>query len=316
MKILLFGGAGQLGWELTKRAADLEFEVVSPVLTEVDITEHDQVSRVVSSVRPDVVINCAAYTAVDKAEEERDLCFRINRDGAFNIADACKGANTRFIHISTDYVFDGLLGRPLREVDPTNPLSVYGRSKWEGEERVRDVLGNDALIVRTQALYGQKGVNFVHTMLKLFAEREVVKVVDDQWVSPTWAGWLAEVLLDCSRIQAGGTLHASCEGTVSWYDFASEIRSQAASHFEGRKLASVERTTASTLNRPAPRPDILRFRYHKDHRSLGTTSDAVEGCAWGVFARDRGSVGKLGYGGESHSCGGSSGRTGEPVLAP
>jgi len=269
VKILLFGGAGQLGWELTKRAVDLEFEVVSPVLTEVDITEHDQVSRVVKSVRPDVVINCAAYTAVDKAEEEVDLCFRINRDGAFNIADACKAADSRFIHISTDYVFDGLLGRPLREDDPSNPLSVYGRSKWEGEERVRDVLGNDALIVRTQALYGQKGVNFVQTMLKLFAEREVVKVVDDQWVSPTWAGWLAEVLLDCSRIQAGGTLHASCEGTVSWYDFASEIRSQAAAHFEGRKLASVERTTASTLNRPAPRPTFSAFDTTKITNLLG-----------------------------------------------
>jgi len=148
-------------------------------------------------------------------------------------------------------------------------LSVYGRSKWEGEERVRDVLGNDALIVRTQALYGQKGVNFVHTMLKLFAERDVVKVVDDQWVSPTWAGWLAEVLLDCSRIQAGGTLHASCEGTVSWYDFASEIRSQSAAHFEGRKRATVERTTASTLNRPAPRPTFSAFDTTKITNLLG-----------------------------------------------
>lgn len=259
MKILLFGGAGQLGYEISTRAADLEFEVVSPVVTEVDITDHDQVVRVTRSASPDVVINCAAYTAVDKAEEEAELAFRINRDGAFNIADACALTKARFIHVSTDYVFDGSLGRPLKEEDPTNPLSVYGRSKWEGEERIRGVLGNDALIVRTQSLYGQKGVNFVYTMLKLFADREVVNVVDDQWVSPTWAGWLGEVLLDCARNTVGGTLHASCEGTVSWYDFASEIRRLALPHFEGRPVARVERTTAAGLKRPAPRPTFSAF---------------------------------------------------------
>ena len=289
MKILLFGGGGQLGWELRKRAADLEFDVVSPVAAEVDITDHDQVAKVVGSVTPDVVINCAAYTAVDRAEEEIDISFKINRDGAFTIADACAKHKARFIHVSTDYVFDGSLGRPLREDDTKNPLSVYGRSKWEGEERIRDVLGDDALIVRTQALYGQKGVNFVQTMLKLFAERDVVKVVDDQWVSPTWAGWLAEVLLDCSRIQAGGALHASCEGTVSWYEFASEIRSLSLPSFEGRKIATVERTTASTLNRPAPRPTFSAFDTSRLTTLLGRSplrwKDALE-----VFLREIGVV--------------------------
>lgn len=287
MKILLFGGAGQLGWELRTRAEDLEFEVVSPVLAEVDITEHDQVARVVGSVHPDVVINCAAYTAVDKAEEEVDLCFRINRDGAANIARACEQHKAHCIHISTDYVFDGLLGRPLKEGDAVNPLSVYGRSKWEGEERVRDVLGDNALVVRTQALYGQKGVNFVQTMIKLFGERDVVKVVDDQWVSPTWAGWLAEVLLDCSRIQVGGTLHASCHGSVSWFDLASEIRSRSLSHYEGRKVAVVERTTASTLNRPALRPTLSAFDTTKITNLLGRPPLKWED-ALGFFLREIG----------------------------
>jgi dTDP-4-dehydrorhamnose reductase len=280
VKILLFGGAGQLGYELRTRAADLEFEVVSPVATEVDITDHDQVVKVTRSARPDVVINCAAYTAVDKAEEEADQAFRINRDGAFNVADACALANARCIHVSTDYVFDGLLGRPLKEEDPANPLSVYGRSKWEGEERVRAALGNDALIVRTQALYGKKGVNFVYTMLKLFAERDVVKVVDDQWISPTWAGWLGEVLLDCARATFGGTLHASCEGSVSWYDFACEIHRLALPHFEGRQVAKVEQTTAATLNRPAPRPTFSAFDTTRLTTLLGRTpmrwNDALE----------------------------------------
>lgn len=259
MKILLFGGAGQLGYELRKRAADLEFEVVSPVTAEVDITERDQVSKVLGSARPDVVINCAAYTAVDRAEEEVEKAFLINRDGAFNIAEACAKHQARLIHVSTDYVFDGSLGRPLKEDDAKNPLSVYGRSKWEGEEKIRGVLGEEALIVRTQALFGQKGVNFVQAMLKLFAEREVVKIVDDQWVSPTWAGWLAEVLLDCTRLQVGGALHASCEGTVSWFDFACEIRSRASGHFEGKRVAAIERTTAESLGRPARRPTFSAF---------------------------------------------------------
>lgn len=259
MKILLFGGAGQLGYELCARAADLEFEVVSPVAAEVDITDRDQIIKVVSSARPHIVVNCAAYTAVDKAEEEIDLAFRSNRDGAANVADACSRFNARLIHLSTDYVFDGSLGRPLKEDDPTHPLSVYGRSKWEGEGKVREALGDDALIVRTQALYGKKGVNFVYTMLKLFGERDVVKVVDDQWVSPTWAGWLAEVLLDCARIKVGGVLHASCEGTVSWFDFASEIQRLALPHFEGRKVARLERTVAAELKRPAARPTFSAF---------------------------------------------------------
>lgn len=259
MKILLFGGAGQLGHELRKRAADLEFEVVSPVVTEVDITEREQVSKVIASAHPDVVINCAAYTAVDKAEEEVEATFLINRDGAGTVAEACAAHKTRLIHVSTDYVFDGSLGRALKEDDATNPLSVYGCSKLEGEQRVRNVLGEDALIVRTQALYGARGVNFVATMLKLMAERDVVKVVHDQWVSPTWAGWLGEVLLDCARLRVGGTLHASSEGCVSWYEFAQEIHQLSAPSFEGRKQGAIEPTTADALNRPAKRPTYSVF---------------------------------------------------------
>lgn len=269
MRILLFGGAGQLGYELRARAADLEFEVLSPVAAEVDITDRDQVVKVVSSARPDIVVNCAAYTAVDKAEDEVERAFHINRDGAANIADACSRLPTRLIHVSTDYVFDGSLGRPLKEDDQKNPLSVYGRSKWEGEERIREVLGDDALIVRTQALYGKKGVNFVYTMLKLFGERDVLKVVDDQFVSPTWAGWLAEVLLDCARIKVGGALHASCEGAVSWFDFAREIQRLSLPHFEGRKVATLERTTAAELKRPAPRPTFSAFDTTRITKVLG-----------------------------------------------
>lgn len=259
MKILLFGGSGQLGFELKKRASDLDFELVSPVTKELDITDRDQVIKLITALKPTTVINSAAYTAVDRAEEEQERAFAINADGVRNIAEGCKKSDARLIHISTDYVFDGLSGQVLAEGDPTRPLSVYGRSKLAGEDYVREVCGDRGLVVRTQALYGQKGVNFVHTMLKLFGERDVLKIVNDQYVSPTWAGWLAEVLLDLVRLPVSGTLHASCDGVVSWFDFAVEIQRLSAESFEGRPMAVLEPTTAADLNRPAKRPTFSAF---------------------------------------------------------
>lgn len=269
MKILLFGGSGQLGFELKKRAADLDFELVSPVTKELDITDREQVGNLIRSLKPTVVINSAAYTAVDKAEADQERAFAINSEGVRNIAEACSAGSSRLLHISTDYVFDGMLGRPLREDDPVNPLSVYGRSKLEGERHVQSILGDRGLVVRTQALYGQRGVNFVQTMLKLFTERDVLKIVNDQFVSPTWAGWLAEVLLDLVRLPVEGTLHASCSGVVSWYDFAREIQDVSAKSFEGRSLARIEPTTAAELNRPAPRPVFSAFDTVKLVSALG-----------------------------------------------
>ncbi len=269
MKILLFGGSGQLGFELRKRAADLHFDLVSPVTTELDITDRVQVGNLIATLRPAAVINSAAYTAVDKAQEESERALAINAEGVRNIAEACVRCESRLVHISTDYVFDGSLGRPLREDDPVNPLSVYGKTKLAGEEYARSICGESALIVRTQALYGQRGVNFVHTMLKLFAEREELKIVNDQFVSPTWAGWLAEILLDLVRLPVGGTFHASCDGVVSWFDFASEIQRLAAGSFEGKRLARLEPTTAAELKRPATRPTFSAFDTSKLSGVLG-----------------------------------------------
>jgi len=269
MKILLFGGSGQLGYELKKRAEDLHFTLVSPVTKEVNITESEQVRHLAESIKPDVIINSAAYTAVDKAEQERDNAFAVNADGAKFVAEACQQVGARLIHISTDYVFDGLLGRPLKEDDPVNPVSVYGKSKLAGENYIRDVLGDRAVIMRTQALYGQKGVNFVHTMLKLFGERDELKIVDDQFVSPTWAGWLAEAVLDIVRLPASGTLHASCSGVVSWFEFATEIHRRSRGSFEGRPMARLERTTAVELKRPAQRPVYSAIDVSKISSVLG-----------------------------------------------
>ena len=148
-------------------------------------------------------------------------------------------------------MFDGKAGHALDESAPTNPLSVYGTSKRAGEEEVLEVAGKNALVVRTSSLYGKRGVNFVETMLRLFSERPEVKVVNDQFMSPTWAGWLAEVLLDLGRIPCDGIVHASCSGVCSWYDFAKKILELSAPR---ENKVSLLTTTAKDFARPAPRP--------------------------------------------------------------
>ena len=277
MKILLFGGAGQLGFELTKRAGDLNFEVVSPVASEVDISSAEQVRFITERVKPDLVINSAAYTAVDKAETEQDEAYKVNRDGARNVAAAAKECGSGVIHISTDYVFDGEKGTPLSETDPTNPESVYGASKLAGEQAVFDVFGPAALVVRTSSLHGQRGENFIHTMLKLFAERDVVKVVSDQFMSPTWAGWLAEVVLDLGRMRAGGVVHASCAGAISWLDFAQRIY-ELATPPAGMQTwrAELAPISVAELGRPAKRPRFSVFDTSKLAGLLGRPPIAWE----------------------------------------
>ncbi|MBX7145261.1 MAG: dTDP-4-dehydrorhamnose reductase [Oligoflexia bacterium] len=254
MKILLFGASGQLGHEINSRALDLEFEMICPVQSELDISEEAQVLFLAERSKPDLIINAAAYTAVDQAESERDLAFAVNRDGAAAVARAAKRIGSRMIHISTDYVFSGEGNSPLREDSPTAPLNVYGLSKLEGEQAVLSILGQNALIVRTSSLHGRHGVNFVHTMIKLFKERESVSVVRDQVMSPCWAGWLAEVVLDLGRIAASGVVHASCAGAVSWYDFAQAILESVQGKDAQARRCRLEPIGADQFARPARRP--------------------------------------------------------------
>lgn len=281
MKILVFGGSGQLGHEIRYRALDLNFDVVAPVQSELDVSDARQVITLASQVKPDVVINCAAYTAVDKAEEEPELSFLINRDGAGHVAAAAQGAGAKLIHISTDYVFGlGTPGsskgnsrgnshdeptegesvscvksetRPLTEEDPTGPLNVYGRSKLEGEVATMENTDGAATILRTSSLYGIKGPNFVDTMLKLFSEGKEVKVVSDIQMSPTWAGWLAEVVLDVCRIPSKGIYHASNAGGVSWFKFAEAILDKSRGHLPQGAAASVVPVSHTEYPRPATR---------------------------------------------------------------
>jgi len=200
------------------------------------------------------VINCAAYTNVDGAERDIAGAMRINRDGALYAAQAAKDCGARMIHVSTDYVFDGKLRRPLREEDPTAPLGVYGQSKLEGEEKIRGMTGLCSSIVRTSWLHGRSGKNFVQTMLRLFAEQPVIKVVNDQFGSPTWTGWLADVLLDLSRMDVHGVLHATCSGETNWYDFTQEILRLVRDQVPTLKVSAIEPQTTAQAARLAQRP--------------------------------------------------------------
>jgi dTDP-4-dehydrorhamnose reductase len=254
MKILLLGGGGQLGYEVHKRAQDLNFDIVSPALGELDISVRGPVTALARKCAAELIINCAAYTAVDKAEAEAEEAFRVNCSGARNCALAAKEIGARLIQISTDYVFTGSGRQLIKEDDPTGPLNVYGASKLAGEQAVMEVCGETALIVRTSSLHGSKGENFVHTMLRLFKQGREVKVVEDQWMCPTWAGWLAETLLDLGRLKMSGVVHACGQGVTSWFEFAKEILRLAQGALVECRSAAVLPCKVSEYERAAKRP--------------------------------------------------------------
>ena len=228
INILVTGSKGQLGSELQALSANSGNQhFFFYDLPELDITSHDLVDRVCREHGIDVIVNCAAYTAVDRAETDSDAAFRVNRDGAAVLAACAKERNALLLHISTDYVFNGESCTPYRENDPASPRSVYGISKWEGEERIRQIAPS-YLIIRTSWLYSVYGANFVKTMLRLGSERQLLNVVDDQIGTPTLAADLAAALVTIldhydPTVQYQATYHFSNEGVASWYDFALAI---------------------------------------------------------------------------------------------
>jgi dTDP-4-dehydrorhamnose reductase len=193
MKVLLTGAQGQLGQTLqAQRPRDMV--IASVDLPGLDITDRQDVLARVELEKPDIIVNCAAYTAVDHAESERELATSVNGDGPKNLAIAAREHGARLIHISTDFVFDGHTSKPYLPDAPAHPLSVYGASKWRGEQWVRDILPDRSIILRTSWLYGEYGGNFVSTMLNLFEERDRISVVDDQTGTPTWARSLVKAI--------------------------------------------------------------------------------------------------------------------------
>ncbi len=257
--ILLTGAQGQLGWELQRRALAAGLTVDASDREDLDITDAGSVRARLAAVRPALVVNAAAYTAVDKAESDREAAFAVNRDGPANLARACAEHGIPLIHVSTDYVFDGSRPGAYGEDDPVAPLGVYGSSKFAGEEAVRAACPQH-VILRTAWVYGVHGHNFVKTMLRLGRERDSLRVVDDQHGCPTFAGDLADAVLEiAARLRTGdvpaegwGTFHCTGSGHTSWCGFAREIFGQVASR--GDRVPEVQGIASSDYPTPARRP--------------------------------------------------------------
>lgn len=222
MKILVTGATGQLGREAVLAFGREGHDVTGIGRKELDLAGGGDVAAGIEAHRADWILNCAAYTQVDRAEQEPEAAFAVNRDAARAIAIGARRAGSRLLHLSTDFVFGGDQGRAYLETDNADPCSVYGQSKWQGEQAVREV-DSHALILRTGWVYGVHGNNFVTTMLRRMAEMEEIRVVDDQIGTPTWTADIVRAMLVLMEQDAGGTYHFSNEGVASWYDLAQAI---------------------------------------------------------------------------------------------
>ncbi len=249
-KIVVTGANGQVGKELQELAiAYTGFNFIFATRQELPLDSTDAIHSFIEKNQPHYFINCAAYTAVDKAESEKDLAYAINAEAPGSIAAICQKNNIRFIHISTDYVFDGLGNAPYKEDDSTNPVNLYGATKLEGEKKIRQA-NPDAIIIRTAWVYSVFGNNFVKTMLRLMGERDQINVVNDQTGTPTYAADLAAAILQIisSGTWKSGIYHFSNEGIISWYDFAVAIKELSGSS------CKVNPIPTSAYPTPAKRP--------------------------------------------------------------
>ena len=253
MRILVTGSTGQLGFEVVRAFSPSGHEIIAPERSELDFLNPGQVAERVRHFQADWVINCAAYTQVDRAESEVEQAFVINRDSAGQLAGAVAGYGGNLLHVSTDFVFDGKQSRPYREDDVARPLGVYGRSKREGEQAVRSALP-EATILRTAWVYGVHGHNFVKTILRVAREGKPLRVVDDQVGSPTWARDIAGAIGTLVQNRASGTYHYTNAGSTSWHGFATAILAGAEAAGFALETTSVEAIPTSGYPTPAQRP--------------------------------------------------------------
>lgn len=245
MKILVTGASGMLGTSLVPCLEARGHKVRGMSRDELDVTNYDSVKKVVHQAKPDLVVHSAAYTKVDQAESEPELAYSINGYGTENLAVACNQHEVPLLYLSTDYVFDGEQNRPYQPWDETHPLSVYGKSKLSGEKAVRNHLSR-FYIVRTSWLYGPGGKNFVETIIQLSKDRDVLRVVADQFGSPTSTLSLSEVIADLIETERWGIYHATDDGITTWYEFAKAILTGTSAH--------VEPIETKDFPRPATRP--------------------------------------------------------------
>jgi len=252
-RILVTGASGQLGHEVVDEFVRQGREVIAPTRQEMDFLLPGKVAEFVQDVRADWVVNCAAYTQVDRAESEVVNAFTINCESAGLLAAAVAGYGGRLLHVSTDFVFDGSSSTPYREEDATNPLSVYGRSKADGEREVMAALPG-AVILRTAWVYGVHGNNFVKTMLRLGKERDHLRVVSDQVGTPTWARDIAHAIRELVGHEASGIFHFTDAGETSWHGFATTILQEAERLGYEVRAKTIEAIPTSGYPTPATRP--------------------------------------------------------------
>nr|WP_314465963.1 dTDP-4-dehydrorhamnose reductase [uncultured Clostridium sp.] len=255
MKVLVTGVKGQLGYDVVNELKKRNHEAVGVDIEEMDITDEKSVNQVIWEAAPDAVIHCAAYTAVDAAEENEELCRNVNARGTGNIARVCRDLDIRMMYISTDYVFNGQGTRPWEPDDKREPLNIYGQTKYEGELEVEENL-DKYFIVRIAWVFGVNGKNFIKTMLNLGKTRDKLNVVADQVGSPTYTFDLARLLVDMIETDKYGRYHATNEGLCSWYEFACEIFKQAGMN------VTVEPVTSDQFPVKAKRP--MNSRMSKD----------------------------------------------------
>jgi dTDP-4-dehydrorhamnose reductase len=250
MRVLVTGAGGQLGLDTVAACIAAGDDVVGAARADLDCTDRQAVLAAITALRPDAVIHCAAWTAVDACEADEARAELHNATAVRWVAEACRRANAHLVHVSTDYVFDGTLDRPYREHDTTNPQSVYGRSKLAGETEAL-ALGAQATVVRTSWVCGTHGANMVKTVLRLIAERPNLAFVDDQIGHPTFTADLAPVLRRFALDRLSGVVHATNSGAVSWYQFVRDIVAAAGRNPD---MVSPIRTADLQPPRPAPRP--------------------------------------------------------------
>jgi dTDP-4-dehydrorhamnose reductase len=269
--ILITGAAGQLGFEL-QRLAPAGVDLLPVDVQQLDLTRSDAVEAFIAAHRPAAIINCAAYTAVDRAESEPELAEAVNVRAAASLAASASRHGARLIQISTDFVFGGATSRPWQPDDATAPQSVYGRTKRDGEQVVLDALGDRALVLRTAWLYSEHGSNFVRTMLRLMRERDEVRVIADQIGTPTWANSLAGTIWAAiAAPEVHGTLHWTDAGVASWYDFAVAIQEEGLACGVLSRTVPVTPIATGEYPTPAARPSFSVLDKSATIRALGVT---------------------------------------------
>lgn len=273
MRVLVTGVKGQLGFDVVNELEKRGYEAVGVDIEEMDITDADSVNKVITESDVDAVIHCAAYTAVDAAEENQEICRKVNVDGTQNIATVCKNLGIKMMYISTDYVFNGEGTRAWEPDDEREPLNVYGQTKYEGELAVQNTL-DEYFIVRIAWVFGINGKNFIKTMLNLAKTHDHLTVVNDQYGSPTFTYDLARLLVDMIITDKYGIYHATNEGICTWYEFACEIFKQAGVDVD------VQPVTSDAFPVKAKRPSNSRMSKDKLEQNgfhrLPAWQDAVE----------------------------------------